>query len=301
MFPESKILKDRAKMFEKVRSFFSKKNILEVDCPIITKAASIDAFIDVMETRVFTREKGFLHTSPEYFMKRLLSKKMKDIYYMGHVFRKSEIGDFHNPEFVLVEWYRKNFSYKNFILEIMEFISLFLPKISFEEISYKNFFLKYANIDYEKISVKELLKFLKKDFVSISLDKDDLLNLLLDDLLKYNNKLLVIKDFPSSQAALAKVVKIGKRKVARRFEIFYKKIELANGYFESNNKKEIKKRFKIANKKRRKKLFLDQKFLDSLKNLPSCYGVAVGFDRLFMLKHKKKKVSDIMPFFWQNL
>ena len=91
MYPVyNEILKDRSLMLKEARSFFADKNILEVDTPILSKKPSIDTHIDLMTPHVINNEIGYLHTSPEYLMKRLLSEGVPDIYFLGHVFRKDE-------------------------------------------------------------------------------------------------------------------------------------------------------------------------------------------------------------------
>jgi lysyl-tRNA synthetase class 2 len=308
-----KILEDRAKMFQKIRSFFSKKKILEVDCPVICKKPSIDLQIEPMQTKVLKNEIGFLHTSPEYLMKRLISKGIGDIYQLSHVFRKGEFGEKHNPEFTLLEWYRKNTSYKKFLEEVLELLSLFFKKkFSSSKKTYRETFFEYTKIDYVKASKKVLCNFIKKNINFNSslknLDKDTLLNLILSTYIEPNlgkENFFILDEYPETQAALAKIKVKKDVKVAKRFEIFFKGFELANGYHELTNYKEQKKRFLDINKEREKrkkeKLPLDEKFLNSLKKgLGNYYGVAVGFDRLMMLRHKKNSIKEILPFSWEE-
>jgi elongation factor P--(R)-beta-lysine ligase len=301
---EPKILKDRAKMFAKVRSFFSKKNILEVDPPSLNKNPSIDEHIDVMKTFVLEKEIGYLHASPEYAMKRLLATFNQDIYFLGHVFRKNELGDFHNPEFCMIEWYRKNISFDLFIKETIDLLFLFLKKISFEALSYKNAFLKFLNINPLTISLQECLELAKEKNISVSgnLTKDAFLNLFMSYLIepRLKNKLFMIYDFPSSQAALAKTTIKNDEEVAERFEFYYQGIEIANGFHELTDEKIQRERLNLANKKRKEKLPLDEKFLSSLEKLGDCFGIAVGFDRLMMLRHNKKIIKDVLPFSWEE-
>ena len=306
-----KTLQDRGKMFKKIRSFFYKKNVLEVDTPSISKFPSIDAHIDIMETIVLNEEKGYLQTSPEYAMKRLLSKKIGDIYQMSHVFRKGELGNLHNPEFMLVEWYRKNISYENFIKEVIEFIFLFLKKLPYKKATYKETFFKYTKLDYTKTKKEKLYNLLKEntDIDISNYDKDTILRLIFSYIIEPNlgkDHLFILDQYPASQAALSKIVKINGELVAKRFEIYYKGIELANGFLELKDHKEQRKRFIQANKERKllnkKTLPLDEEFLKALKiGIGDYIGVAVGFDRLMMLKHNKNAIADILPFSWNNL
>jgi elongation factor P--(R)-beta-lysine ligase len=314
MSPESKIahLKDRALAFSRVRSFFSKKKVLEVDTPILSHSAPIDEHIDVMSVNLINTT-GYLHTSPEYAMKRLLSIGIGDIYQLGHVFRLGEVGKRHNPEFTMIEWYRIGMPFLDFIKEVLELIQLFLGPLPSSKISYREALKTYAGIDYINASQDELLKCAYKNGIELSTEhsweKEDLLHLLMGSIVEPNlgkNELLVLSDYPASQAALAKTeVKEGEV-VAKRFEIYYQGVELANGYLELTDPKEQRNRFIESNKKRaemgKETLPLDENLLLALRNgVPECCGVAVGFDRLFMLKQKTDTIGEILPFHWDEV
>ena len=95
------LLKDRAQMLAKARSFFAEQNVLEIDCGALVRCPPIDTNIDCIGV---DQDNGFLHTSPEYALKRLLAEGIGDCYFLGHVYRKGELGHLHNPEFTMVEW-----------------------------------------------------------------------------------------------------------------------------------------------------------------------------------------------------
>ncbi|MEI6242793.1 MAG: EF-P lysine aminoacylase EpmA, partial [Chlamydiota bacterium] len=279
------ILMDRSQMLWKARRFFSEKNILEVDCPSLTQKPSIDTHIDVMSTWVREGEIGYLHTSPEYAMKRLLSFGMPDIYQLSHVYRKNELGHLHNPEFTLVEWYRKNFTFPSFLEETLEFLRLFLPNFSYEIKSYEETFLHYTQINPFTATTEELLSFAKKlSSAETSWDKDTLLGFILTHYIEPHlgkEKFYVLYHFPPSQAALSQIIEHQGKKVAERFEIYFQGIELANGYHELTKPQEQRKRLLEANEKRKllgkDALPLDEKFLLALETpLSDMYGVAVG-------------------------
>ena len=116
---------DRALMLKAARAFFEEREVLEVDCCALGPRAAIDSNIDVISATVSVTETGFLHTSPEYAMKRLLAGGSGDIYYLGHVFRKGDIGRLHNPEFAMAEWYRLGIPFSEMIEETCDFLSLF--------------------------------------------------------------------------------------------------------------------------------------------------------------------------------
>lgn len=313
--PQKKIhiLKDRADMLKKARSFFYERNFLEVDCPLLSPYAAIDAHIDLITAYYQKTEKRFMHSSPEYGMKRLLSLGMENIFQLSHVFRDGEWGQKHNPEFMMVEWYYSDIAFMNFIKQTVSFICLFLGELNYELVSYRDLFLKYTGLDYLYQTEKDLLNYLEKEKIPSysgieNEGKDALLNLILGTKIEPligNGKLTVLCHYPASQSALAKTVSIGDEKVAERFEIYFEGVELANGYHELTDALEQEKRFHESNQHRlslgKEALPLDENFLSALKaGLPDCCGVAVGFDRLMMLRHKTTLISDVLPFGWNS-
>ncbi len=123
-------------MLRNARDFFHERNVMEVDCPALSPAAPIDLHIDVMKVALKNEQIGYLHTSPEYGMKRLLSTDIGDIYQISHVFRDGEIGPLHNPEFTMAEWYRIGFTFEQMIEETLDFIRLFLGELPHKTLSY---------------------------------------------------------------------------------------------------------------------------------------------------------------------
>lgn len=311
--PAFNLIKDRAEMLARARSFFAALSILEVDCPALTQKSSIDEHIDVMTVHLTSGEKRYLHTSPEYGMKRLLAAGSGDIYQMSHVFREGECGGLHNPEFMMTEWYRIGMSLEPFIEETLDFIRLFLNTLPSQTLSYRDALKMHTGIDYLQADNHDLLQFLHKQEIIFAsdpshFDRDTLLQLILNTAVEPHlgqNILSVITDFPASQAALARVKQKGDEEVAERFEIYYKGIELANGYHELADAKEQKRRQMQANQKRmqsgKKELPIDDYLITALeKGFPDCCGVAVGFDRLMMLRHQKSSLAHILPFAWTN-
>lgn len=273
-------LRARAEKFSAVRSFFSSRGVLEVDTDILSPAAPVDAHIDVMRVEMGKDKVGYLHTSPEYELKKLLAHGSGDIYQLGHVFRCDELGPLHTPEFTMLEWYRVGIAYETFIEETLDLIRLFVSPLPSETHTYENAFKIFADIDIHQDLSRHVLQFSDQ---APSWDKDTQLNLLFSHLVEPHlgqNKLTVITEFPASQAALAKT----KDGVARRFEVYYRGVELANGFDELSDPVEQRTRFEKENEKRitlgKETLPIDEEFLASLETLPDCCGVAVGFDRL---------------------
>ena len=306
-------LKERAYMLKKARSFFDQKNILEVDCPILTQGASVDLHIELFSLTDQNGQKRFLHSSPEYGMKRLLAEGIGDIFQLSHVFRREEEGAKHQPEFTLAEWYRLGYTLESMMEETVEFIRLFLGPLPYQIISYREAFLRYSGIDYVKASEQELFNYIQKNnlacYPSIKEEgKDALLNLILGSVIEPllgKESLDVICDYPASQAALAKKKWQLDEEVAQRFEVYFQGVELANGYYELLDSQEQRNRFDQTNILRRhfhkEALTIDEKFLAALeKGIPDCCGVAVGFDRLLMLRLKTTLLSEVVSWSWSE-
>lgn len=298
-------------MHAEVRAFFAARSVLEVDCPALSHAAPVDIHIDVMTVSVKEGEKGYLHTSPEYGMKRLLSEGIGDIYQLSHVFRQGEWGALHNPEFSMLEWYRIGFSFQKMIEETLELILLFLPGLPIATYTYRDALKKFASIDYLTATAQELAAYALKLAPHLpgdakNWDRDTLLNSLMSFVVEPQlgkEELCVIEYFPASQAALSKTGQLGEEEIAERFEVYYKGIELANGYHELTDPMEQRVRFEKANATRislgKEALPIDEQLLEALRlGIPDCCGVAVGFDRLLFLRHQCTTLAEVLPFAW---
>ncbi|MBT3393973.1 MAG: EF-P lysine aminoacylase GenX [Waddliaceae bacterium] len=305
------ILRDRAAMLSKARGFFSERGVVEVDCPVLSSSASIDAHIDLFTTRFCDGAIRYMHSSPEYGMKRLLAMGMPDIYQMSHVFRDGELGKRHNPEFMLAEWYRLGFSFEAMIQETVDFVALFVDSHPVEVITYREVIKKHAGIDYVSSSDEELMCCLNKRGIEIyeglgDEGRDAILNMIVAAIVEPNldkDVVTVVKYYPASQAALAQKKTVGDEAVAERFEVYFGGYELANGYHELGDAEEQSRRFQDANEERMRmgkdSLPLDESFLEALDaGLPDCCGVAVGIDRLMMIRHGADKIADVLPFSW---
>lgn len=259
-------LQERASQFAKVRQFFEKRGVMEVDVPLLTRQAPVDVHIDLVKAEALGHA-AYLHSSPEYGMKKLLAEGSGDIYQLGHVFRDFEKGERHAVEFTMVEWYRVGFTLQELMEEVFEFLQLFIEIDAYECVSYDSVWRGHTE-------------------ESFAFEVEPTLG---------RGKATFIVDYPPSEAALACVNEKG---TAERFELFVNGIELANGYHELADSVEQKKRLIEANQERlslaKEAYPLDEAFLDSLETLPDCCGVAVGFDRLMMLKHQTSNIDDIL-------
>lgn len=260
------LLQDRAYMLSQARVFFAKRGILEVDVPLLSRSAPIDPYIDVVRATC-NGKPAFLHTSPEYGMKRLLCAQSGDIYQLGHVFRDFESGKKHLVEFTIAEWYRIDFSLQEMMEETFAFIQLFVDVQEFEVIPYGEFMEDEMHFALE---------------IEPNLGRD---------------KVTFVSGYPPSKAALARV----KDGIAQRFEVFLEGVELGNGYLELQDPLEQKRRLEEANLERlanqKESYPIDREFLAALEEgLPDCCGVAIGFDRLMMLRHNREDIEEVIPF-----
>jgi lysyl-tRNA synthetase class 2 len=288
-------------MLQRARDFFAARKILEVDPCSLVRHAPVDANIDVIEASVTDSERGFLHTSPEYAMKRLLSAGCGDIFFLGHVFRKGEVGRLHNPEFTMAEWYRLSLSFEEMIQETCDFLFLFFGILPTRMLSYREAFRQYAGIDYSRDDLTPLLP-----HYAAAWSRDTAIHYLLTHVVEPNlgrGELTILEDYPPIEAALACVVEKKGERVAERFEIYYEGVELTNGYHELGDASILRQRFEEENTIRQGKnkevYLLDEAFLSAMeRGLPACCGVSVGFDRALMLRHKAHALQDVLPFTW---
>jgi len=308
------ILRDRGACFAKARRFFAEREVLEVDCPILSVTADVAAHIDLISALYNQQERCYLHPSAEYGMKCLLSEGIGDIYQLSHVFRDGENGRHHNPEFTMVEWYRLNLRFVALIEETFDFIELFLGNKPRRILSYREAFQHYAGFDYVHISKEKLLAYIRENEIlapkGVELEeKDTLLTLILSSTIEKQlgkGEFCALAWYPATQAALAQTTKRGDEDVAERFEIYYEGIELCNGFNELTDPVEQRKRIEESNAKRvalgKEALPVNHDFLAALeRGLPPSCGVAVGFDRLMMLRHKTNTLSHVIPFRFKGL
>lgn len=297
-------LQTRAEILAKIRRFFASKNVLEVETPLLSRSTATDVYIQSLEV-VAAKEKFYLQTSPEFAMKRLLGSGVGPIYQICKAFRQGEVSKSHRPEFTMLEWYQPGYSMLDLMVEVEQLVDDLLSCGAIPRLSYRALFQEYLGIDPHAISLEALesLALSKMEISSEKLSRTDYLQLLLGN----NIEALMpsncfVYDFPIDQAALA-VIENDQYDVpvAKRFELFFGGMELANGYFELTDEKEQRLRFE-TDLQARKKLQLadypiDEKLLAALKHgVPNCSGVALGIDRLIMLAVGSADIRDVISF-----
>lgn len=301
------VLQQRALVLRQIRQFFSDRGVLEVETPLYCAAGNPEP--NIAQFRV---EQGYLQTSPEFAMKRLLAAGSGCIYQIAKAFRDDEAGQNHNKEFTLLEWYRVNLDYHQLMEEVQQLLQSLQPHLEVDKKTYSQAFQAVLGID--PLSVGEETLFSALD-THISLTKETRRTLTRDLALEllfshkiettFNRaKLTFICDFPTSQAALAEVTD-GSQPVAKRFELYWKGLELANGFQELRDSAQQRQRFEKQNQQRLamglEKIPLDEAFLSALEHgLPSCSGVALGIDRLLMAVLEQSSIAEVMSFSSNN-
>ena len=303
----------RANIFVTVRQFFADRDVLEVDTPTLTKTAVSDPHLHSLQTQWTCdgqRQTAYLITSPEYYMKRLLAQGSGSIFQISKAFRDDELGRHHQPEFWLLEWYRVDWDYRQLMMEVDALLQYLLNTPQADQISYRQLFWDYLQIDPHRATVNELQKMSEQQSIhlseqAINMGKDALLMLLLTHCIEPQlgqDKPIFIYDYPASQAALAKI-RTDSPPVAERFEVYYHGIELANGFDELTDAKEQAERFSSDNQQRQQlglpTIIPDEQFLAALdQGLPDCAGVALGLGRLILLAARADHLAQVVPFAW---
>jgi elongation factor P--(R)-beta-lysine ligase len=308
-------LVQRAALLRRVREFFAGRQVLEVDTPVVVSAPVSDVHIHSAAVRL--KEDGppfFLHTSPEYAMKRLLAAGSGDIFQVCHVVRGYERGRLHNPEFTLIEWYRVGFSLEQLMDEVDELVRRLLGPPAWqrrtERLTYREAFLRELSLDPLTAGIAQLSEAaapLGFNAPAAGADepgaRDELLELLMGARVGPrlgHGALTFVHGYPASQAALARLDPADPR-TARRFELYCDGIELANGFQELASAPEQRARFAVDNAERTRRGLpvhaVDERLLAALAaGLPDCAGVALGFDRTLMLATAAARIEEVLPF-----
>lgn len=301
-------LRARADTLAAVRAFFAARGVLEVETPLLGCATVTDPALAPLACA-----DRWLQTSPEYAMKRLLAAGSGPIYQVCKAFRGGEAGSRHNPEFTMLEWYRTGFDLAQLMAEVAELVRGLLGEKPLEMLSYGELFQRHLGVDPHRASVGELeacarerLDYSGRASAGRDESRDTWLDLLLSHVIEPALAGFVfVFDFPASQAALARLRQDGDVAVAERFELYVDGLELANGYRELTDPAEQRRRFEADNAVLRARgeaeRPVDERLLAALEQgLPDCAGVALGLDRLLMLKLGVDRIDDVLGFDWSG-
>ncbi|MEM6707392.1 MAG: amino acid--tRNA ligase-related protein [Pseudomonadota bacterium] len=272
-------LRGRAEALASVRSFFAERDVLEVSTPVLGRYTVTDPQVEAIEVPGY----GFLQTSPEAGLKRLLAAGIPSLYQLGPAFRADERGRLHSPEFTLLEWYRLGFDSAALRDEVAALVDRLL-----------------GPAPYAVMPVDELLdrgrSALRSQQLSPAAAADEDL-VLLTGIESLTEARVFVVDFPAEQAAMARL-KADDPRYADRFELIINGVEIANGYAEAVNADELRQRFAEDRRARaalgRPDREPDPYLLAAMDaGLPDCAGVALGVDRLLMLALDLQRIDGI--------
>jgi lysyl-tRNA synthetase class 2 len=298
-------------MLRAAREYFAATRTLEVETPTLSRAAVTDVHLASIAATA-CGEPRYLHTSPEYAMKRLLAAGSGDIWQIVRVYRDEEAGRWHNPEFTMIEWYRVGIDHHELMNDVERLIAAMLPaSVSFdrsERMTYRDAVQLHSGIDPLTDSNEMLCAALLNANVDVPRglehERDAILDLIMSVIVGPRlgqERITFIYDYPASQAALARV----RGAVASRFEAYWQGVELANGFHELADASEQRKRFGQDLAVRKEKGLptppIDEHFLAALEHgMPDCAGVALGFDRLAMCVLGATHIEEVIAFPFGN-
>lgn len=305
-------LQARAKLYQTIRQFFAERQVLEVETPILSQAATTDVHLASIPAQRHINGKQqthYLQTSPEFAMKRLLASGSGAIYQICKVFRDDEHGRKHNSEFTMLEWYRPNFSLHDLMQETHELLvrclNLYHDDVP-QTLSYKQAFQKYLAINPLKANLNELKHIANEKGLEIDLGDDRLayMDLLFSHYVEPNlgeDVPIFLTDFPPEMASLAKTkYDADGELVSARFELYINGLELANAYDELVDADILRQRFINDNQQRcamgLMEMPIDVHLLEALAFMPACSGIALGIDRLLMVATGQNQLEKVVAF-----
>ncbi len=308
----------RARMLAAVRRVFEETGYLEVETPLLSTDACVDEHLEPFVVDDPGGVERFLQTSPEFAMKRLVAAGGESIYQVTRAFRRDELGQCHNPEFTMIEWYCRDTSYRDqmdFVETLVRATALladpapaWLGETPFRRLSYDEAFQRAVGIDVLARPTSELIALAHRELESIpegldKQDRDSWLNLLLSGRVEPTlgrSGPEFLFDYPASQAALARV-RSGAVDVAERMELYIGGLEICNGYQELTDAEELADRMREQSRRRDavggRRLPVESRLESAQRaGFPECAGVALGFDRLVMSVLGLPRIQDVMAF-----
>jgi elongation factor P--(R)-beta-lysine ligase len=325
----------RGRILGAVRDFFAGEGFIEVETPALQISPGLEPHLRAFATTLNDPRDGaakprYLHTSPEFAMKKLLAGGMTRIWQLAHVFRDGERGATHHPEFAMIEWYRAGATYLDLMDDCEKLLRccqavansrLVTSALSwqdrmadarrpFERLSVAEGFRRHVNIDILATAPEPSrpdLALLVAEAGKIGIaphpgdDWEDLYFRIFLDRVEPHLGIgapTILYDYPASMAALSRR-KTGDSRLAERFELYVCGLELANAFSELTDPAEQRARF-LADQTRKKLLYgesypIDEDFLAALEHgLPDCAGIALGFDRLVMLCTGARDIEEVL-------
>ncbi len=307
------ILSLRSQFLYAIRTFFAERSFWELDTPALKRVGGMEPYLDPFLVHAPSgKEKGYLITSPEYSLKQALSLGAKKVYEIAHTFRSGERGSsYHTAEFLMLEFYQADITLDEAMDLVEELIKWTASRINrslnqgiFRRSSVKELLHTFAETDWNRDSLEKRIRDLKLTNLPFeSLEYEDCFYLVFLNLIEPNfrSEFQFIYNYPPEMAALSKI----EQGAAKRFELYFKNIELANAFYELQDASEQKERF-LAEQKLRgtlgKEVFpINEEFLQALeRGIPKCSGVSIGLDRLFMVILGRESLSEVSPY-WDQI
>lgn len=300
------VLRERANILAKIRKFFDEQGFFEVQTPILSRDTVVDQTIDPVQTSLQvggTQITHYLQTSPEFAMKRIMAAGAPAIYQICSAVRADEIGDHHNLEFTILEWYRAGDSYHAGMDLLDQFAQQLMGVPPARRLTFFDAIREFCGVDFFTLEASQAIE----QLAEIAGSKADLFETIMVEkiepaLAEYPS--VILYDWPENQAALAEVRPVhgvGIQRVAERFELYLSGCEIANGYHELCDAEVLLNRNTENNQARkqagRDTLPSESRLLEAMRfGLPKCCGVALGVDRLVMLALGKDSIRDVMAF-----
>ena len=300
----------RATLLAQVRAFFAARGVLEVETPVLGRHTVTEPGVESIALEQPAGRRWYLQTSPEYAMKRLLAAGAGDIFQICKVFRQSESGRRHSPEFTLLEWYRRDMNWDGFILECVALLQELLPRwsgVPARHWTYRELLRGALGADPFTATDGELAGALAVRGVVIGTDatlpRAALLDLAYDHAVRAAGAgIHTVRDFPPAAAALARIVTgADGSAVAERCELLVDGVEIGNGYHELRDAGEQARRFASDRGHRRAAgqddVAPDPRLLAALAaGLPECCGMAIGLDRVLMCALGVAHIDAVLAF-----
>lgn len=318
------VLRTRGRIADAVRAFFRARDFAEVETPALQVSPGMEPHLrpfatDLDEPFGEGQRRLYLHTSPEFAMKKLLAGGVERMFQLARVFRNGERADTHHPEFVMLEWYRAGTDYKT----IMDDCDGLLAAVAAaagtaewrrggktcdasqpaERLSVAEAFRRHAGVDlFAASDIGDFKAAAERAGIACQDGDrwDDVFFRIFLDRIEPNLGLgrpTILYDYPASMAALARL-KPGDARVAERFEVYVAGLELANAFSELTDAAEQRRRFEADNDLREKlygaRLPVDDDFLAAVGAMPPAAGIALGFDRMVMLATGATRIEDVL-------
>ena len=301
-------LQKRAEVLAKIRDYFAGQGVMEVEVPALAAHSVTDVHLAALQVDVLGKTQ-YLQTSPEFYLKRLLASGSGDIYNLAKAYRADQPSPKHLPEFTMLEWYRLGFDDRQLMQDVKGLLVVVGVKEAVTEITHGTLFEQTTGLNPHIVDTQELADYCANHFGANwpNTPRSTWLDMIFSHQIEPKLQApTLVYHFPACQCALAKLGKNEKGEtIAHRFELYWKGLELANGYWELTCPKEQAERFELDNQERAKQslppITPDPYLLAALDTgLPECAGVALGVDRLLMGGLGESEIKGVVSFWGDN-